>query len=173
MKNIIALICAILIAGCASYAGRGLVLGVSSDADVIQLMGEPAMRFAEPDGSQLLVYPRGPAGFQTYMLRIDAQGVLTSRENVLDQKHFARLQPGMTQDQVLRIIGPPWPDWTMYFAARDELVWEWRWCDDFNEPARFNVLFDGSSGKLRSTLNLTERQSLPFGQGDRRQWCGH
>lgn len=173
MKNIVALLCAMLIAGCAAYDGRGLMLGVSHHADIIQLMGEPAMRFAEPDGSQLLAYPRGPAGFQTYMLRIDAQGILTHRENVLDQKHFARLQPGMTQDDVLRLIGPPWPDWTIYFAARDELVWEWRWCDDFNEPARFNVLFDASSGRLRSTLNLTERQSMPFRQDGRRRWCGH
>ncbi|PKO89571.1 MAG: hypothetical protein CVU16_11860 [Betaproteobacteria bacterium HGW-Betaproteobacteria-10] len=173
MKSLIALISALLIAGCAAYDGRGLGLGVSSHAEVVRLMGEPALRFVEPDGSQVLVYPRGPAGFQTYMLRIDASGILTRRENVLDQKHFARLQSGMTQDAVLRIIGPPWPDWTMYFAARDELVWEWRWCDDFNEPARFNALFDGHSGKLRSTLNLAERLSMPFGQGDRRSWCGH
>ena len=59
---------------------------------------------------------------------------------------------------------------TLYFAARDELVWEWRWCDDWSEPARFNVLFDGTSGKVRSTASLTERQAV-FGRGDRRSWC--
>lgn len=171
MKAILALICAGLIAGCATYDGRGLQPGVSSLGDIIQLMGEPAMRFDEPGGSQLLVYPRGPAGYHTYMVHLDPNGILVSRENVLEPKHFARLRQGMTEDEVLRVIGPPWPNWTMYFAARDELVWEWRWCDDFGEPSRFNVLFDGSSRKLRSTANLTERQAIPFGWDVGRHWC--
>lgn len=171
MKAIIALIWTVLIAGCATYDGRGLQPGVSSLDEVIQLMGEPPMRFDEPDGSQLLAYPRGPAGYHTYMLRIDPGGLLISRENVLEPKHFARLRQGMTEDEVLRVIGPPWPNWTIYFAARDELVWEWRWCDDFGEPARFNVLFDGSTRQLRSTASLTERQSIQFGWDVGRRWC--
>ena len=51
-------------------------------------------------------------------------------------------------------------------------MWEWRYCDDWAEPARFSVLFDATSGKVRTTISLTERQSLPFGRGDRREWCG-
>ena len=171
MKAIVVLICALLIAGCASYDGRGLAPGVSGTNDVIQLMGEPAMRWQKPDGGQVLAYPRGPAGVQTYMVRIDPRGYFASIENVLVPKHFARLREGMTEEDVLRVIGPPFPGWTQYFAARDELVWEWRWCDDFNEPARFNVFFDGKSGKVRTTASLTERQSMPFGRGDRRDWC--
>ena len=55
--------------------------------------------------------------------------------------------------------------------ARDELVWEWRFCDDFQEPARFDVLFDGTSGRVRSTLAQPERFSNPWGRGGRRDWC--
>jgi hypothetical protein len=36
---------------------------------------------------------------------------------------------------------------------------------------RFNVFFDGKSGRVRTTASLTERQSMPFGRGDRRDWC--
>lgn len=172
MKMILALSCALLLAGCAtSYDGRGLTPGGSSLDDVIQVMGAPAMRFAEPDGGQLLAYPRGPAGYHTYMLRTDPSGLLMSRENVLEPKHFARLRQGMTEDEVLRVIGPPWPSWTVYFAARDELVWEWRWCDDWGEPARFYVLFDGTSRKLRSTASLTERLNSNAGWDNGREWC--
>ena len=170
MKTAIVLIFSLLLAGCASYDGYTLKPGSSRADDVIQLMGEPALRYQEADGSQVLFYPRGPAGVVTYMLQIDARGVLASRENVLDTRHFARIRQGMSKDDVLRIIGPPFPGWTQYFAARDELVWEWRWCDDWSEPARFNVLFDGTSGKVRSTASLTERQSV-LGRGDRRDWC--
>lgn len=76
MKAIVVLIYALLIAGCASYDGRGLTPGVSGTGDVIRLMGEPAIRWQEPDGGQVFAYPRGPAGVQTYMVRIDPKGLL-------------------------------------------------------------------------------------------------
>ena len=171
MKTAIALIFSLLLAGCASYSGYSLKPGTSNIDETIKLMGEPAMRWQESDGTSYLVYPRGPAGVVTYRFRFDAKAVLASRENVLDWQHFARIRPGMSQEEVLRIIGPPFPGWTQYFAARDELVWEWRWCDDYSEPARFNVLFDGTSGKVRSTQSMSERQVMPFGRGDRRDWC--
>jgi hypothetical protein len=171
MKSPIALIFTLLLTGCASYSGHGLQPGVSRIDDVERLMGPPAMRWKETDGGETLAYPRGPSGYHTYIASVNAQGTLTSLMNVLEPKRFALLREGMTQEEVMRIIGPPFPGWTMYFSARDELVWEWRWCDDWGEPARFNALFDGTSGKLRSTASLTERQSMPFGQGDRRAWC--
>ncbi len=168
MKAAIALIFTLLIAGCASYDGRELKPGVSTGAEVLQVMGDPAMRWRDPDGSELLAYPRGPAGFTTYMVRIDNKGAMTSRENVLDMKHFALIREGMNKDEVLRTLGPSQPQWTVYFDRRDELVWEWRYCDPWNEPARFNVLFDNTSGKVRSTQSYTEGMLYRF-----RQVCSH
>ncbi|MBS1190340.1 MAG: hypothetical protein H6R10_2132 [Rhodocyclaceae bacterium] len=177
-----ALAAILLLGACASYNGRGLQPGQSVLADVEQVMGAPAMRWREADGSELLAYPRGPAGYHTYMARIGPDGRLLSLENVLDTRHFALVREGMSQDQVLRVLGPPYPGWTVYFKARDELAWEWRYCDDWNEPARFNVFFDGTSGKVRSTGSLTESQRFGpisilsgFGGSDGgwRQWCSH
>ena len=87
-------------------------------------------------------------------------------------RHFARIQAGMTTDDVLRTPGPR-SGVDRLFQARDELVWEWRYCDDWNEPARFNVLFDATSMRVRSTLTGTERSQKRFGGGDRRMWCSH
>ena len=81
---------------------------------------------------------------------------------------FARIQPGMTQEQVLRLIGPPQPHWTQYFKARDELVWEWLFCDNWNQEAFFDVLFDGTSKLVRSTMqrqNLNGWDGVPPGCG--------
>ncbi|MBS1142328.1 MAG: hypothetical protein H6R13_3781 [Proteobacteria bacterium] len=162
-----------LLAGCAGYDGAGKVPVDARLADVERTMGVPALRWQGPDGGETLVYPFGAMGYHTFFVRGDASGRFLSRENVLTMKHFARIQAGMTQEQVIRTIGPPVPAWTVYFKARDELVWEWRYCDDWNEPARFNVLFDGSSLRVRSTLASTERSRSVFGGGDRRGWCGH
>ena len=150
-----------LIAGCASYAGRGLQAGVSTTNDVEALMGPPTLRWSDPDGGEQLAYVRGPAGFHTIMIRTGRNGIVISRENALAPKQFAKLRAGLTKDEVLRVLGPPDPLRTVYFAARDELVWDWRWCDDYAEPARFYVLFDGTSGTLRTTMSQSE--SMAYG----------
>ena len=168
MKTISALMLAFLVTACASYDGRGLKPGVSTQNDVIQLMGEPAMRWPEADGGQTLVYPRGPAGLNTYMVTIAGDGTMARREAVLNEKHFALIREGMSEEQVLRTLGPPVPQWTVYFERRDELVWEWRYCDDWNEPARFDVLFDNSAGLIRSTQSYAESMIKRF-----REVCGH
>lgn len=163
MKRWISIIFVLLLVSCASYNGRGLKPGIDTMESVVKLMGQPAMQWANPDGSLQLAYPRGPMGYDTYMVHINADGKLQLIENVLEPKHFSRIQPGMSKDEVLRILGPSYPNWTVYFERRDELVWEWRFCDDWHEPSRFDVLFDNSKGTVRSTMSIPE--SL-------KGWCG-
>lgn len=169
MKRWIVLMGAVLLCGCAAYGGYGLKPGKDGVDEVVRVMGQPALRWQEPDGSLQLAYPRGPMGFHTYMAHFGADGRLLRIENVMDEQAFARIQPGMTQAQVLRILGPSVADWSAYFKARDELVWEWRHCNVWNDAARFNVLFDNSKGTVRSTMSQTEVQ---MGLCDRKCVCG-
>ena len=171
-KTPLALIALISLAGCAAYSGIGLKPGISTESDVIQTMGQAHMRWQEPDGSHRLAFPRGPMGTHTYMAEFDAKGKLQHMENVLTPKGFSRIQAGMNKEDVLKVLGPPEPSWTMYFKARDELAWEWRYCDDWNELARFDVLFDNTTGIVRSTLSLTESQMGKCGEGAS-CLCGH
>lgn len=141
------------LAACAGYDGRGLQPGVASIDDVVLQMGPPAMRWQDADGSQQLAFPRGPEGVHTFMAFFSPDGRLLRIENVLQMSHFARIVAGRDdQAAVLRLLGPSNPVWTTYFKARDELVWEWLFCDDWNHLARFDVLFDGTTGRVRSTM---------------------
>lgn len=158
------------LAACAGYDGRGLRPGEARLADVERVMGPPAMRWQAPDGALRLAYPRGPLGFHTYMVEIAADGRLSSIENVLEPRGFATVHAGQSMDEVLRLLGPSDPPGTVYFEARDELVWDWRYCDDWNEPAHFYVLFDGTTKKVRSTMSLTESQIRTSPEG--RAYCG-
>jgi len=151
-----ALLAACLLAACAAYSGRGLMPGHAGIEDVRRVMGEPAMHWRDADGSLQLAYPRGPAGFHTFMVRIGPNGKLLGIENVLDSKGFVRIQPGMTEAQVLQTLGPPYPGWSAYFPARDERVWEWRYCDDWSNAAHFVVLFDGTARTVRSSMSVVE-----------------
>ncbi len=153
---------ALFLNACASYDGRGLQPGIAQLPDVLLTMGEPAMRWDDPDGSSQLAYPRGPLGTATFMVHIDPQGKLQKIENVLDMRGFSRVQADMDKAQVLRALGPAIPEKTVYFEARDELVWEWRYCNDWNRYARFYVLFDGTSERVRSAQTLEELCEGPF-----------
>ncbi len=172
MKNFLLPLLGLLLAGCASYAGRGLIPGEARGEDVIARMGPPAMEWTNPDGSRLLAYPRGPLGVHTYMVHVGADGRLQFIENVMDPRSFARITPGMNQEQVLRTLGPSIPAWTSYSRARDELAWGWRYCDEWNQLTRFFVLFDGQTELVRSTMTVREDQ---IGECGHRGgcWCSH
>lgn len=149
-------IVALLVAACASYNGRGLVPGESTLADVVRVMGKPAMQWENPDRSRQLSYPRGPFGYDSFMVFVDAQGRLQRIQNVLNSETFAKVRPGMSQAEVLRLLGPSEPTWTAYYEARRELDWEWRYCDDWAYAARFDVLLDAESGTVRSSFSREE-----------------
>ncbi|MEF8700097.1 MAG: hypothetical protein V5B32_00445 [Candidatus Accumulibacter sp. UW26] len=164
------LVAVLLLAACAGYDGRGLQAGVATRSEVIASMGTPALGWRNADDSEQLAYPRGPAGAQTFMVFIDPRGRLQHIEPVLDMAHFARIEPGKTdQEGVLRLIGPPVPQWTSYFKARNELVWEWQFCDSWNQLARFDVLFDATTGIVRTSY---QRPAL-MGFNGVAPWCGH
>lgn len=152
----ITLLLTVVLAACASYSGAGLRPGEARLEDVQALMGQPAMRWQDADGSVQLAYPRGPVGFHTFMVKLGPDGRLQSIANVLDDAGFARISAGMTKEQVLRVLGPPDYSRTVYFKARDELVWDWRFCPYHRSAARFLVLFDGTAGTVRGTMAQTE-----------------
>jgi len=157
LKRLLLIGCVLLLSACASYSGRGLNPGEATLNDVVTVMGEPAMRWQDADGREQLAYPRGPEGMQTFMAFVGTDGRLERIEGVLDSAHFARIRNGQSDKaEVLRLLGPSYPYWTAYFKARDELVWEWRFCNDWNEVAKFDVLFDATTGIVRSTYQRSD-----------------
>ena len=156
MRLWIALLSSMLLAACASYSGSSLKPGEARLEDVQALMGAPALRWQDPDGSVQLAYPRGPIGYHTFMVNLVPDGRLQSITNVLEPAGFARIRPGMTKGEVLRVLGPPNYNLTVYFKARDELVWDWRFCSDLGAASRFQVLFDNTLGTVRSAISQVE-----------------
>ncbi len=153
MKLWIALLSSAMLAACASDSWRSLQPGQARLEDVLRLMGPPAMRWQDADGSVQLAYPHGPFGYHTDMIWLGPDGLLHGIANVLEPATFMRIRRGMTKDEVLRLLGPPDPAVTVYFKARDELVWDWRFCSDFGVASRFQVLFDNTLSTVRSSMS--------------------
>ena len=171
MRQTLLCLLAAVLAGCATYDGRGLIIGTSGMDDVFRALGTPAQRWVQDDHSVQLVYPRGPFSVHTYMVRIDAQGRLAAIDNALTPATFARIEPGMSDNDVLRLLGPSEPAWTVYYATRDELAWEWRYCDDMHQLARFDVLLDATTRRVRSTLSRSESLTGECGESLFTCWC--
>jgi len=171
MRTATYLLAAALLAACAT--GGDLASANLAIADIEQRMGPPVMRWHDAAGGETLVYPEGPQGYRTWFVQSDATARIIARKNVLVAEQFAKIQPQMSEEDVLRLLGPPVPQWTTYFKARDELVWEWRYCNDWNEPARFDVMFDGTTRRVRSTYAASEDLRGIHGFFRFRNWCGH
>jgi hypothetical protein len=137
---------------------KGIVVGQSTEADVVQQAGRPNTVWEEESGARKLEYPRGPEGGTTWMVSIDADGNVSKIEQVLTAENFARVRPGMSQDAVRQLLGPPTK--VERFALKKEEVWGYRWWESQTERAFFNVHFDDSR-----TVTTTSRSDDPSRSG--------
>ncbi|WP_245844932.1 outer membrane protein assembly factor BamE domain-containing protein [Noviherbaspirillum humi] len=122
--------------------------GVSTEAEVRMVMGKPDTVWEDDDGSRTLEYPKGPAGSRTWMFHIDKGGKLRDYEQVLTMENFARIKPGMSEDDVRRMLGKPRS--VAQYKRKKEEVWDWKYLEGPNDRL-FNVHFDINTRKVTGT----------------------
>ncbi|HMA90460.1 MAG TPA: hypothetical protein VKP89_17140 [Burkholderiales bacterium] len=159
IKKIVIAFAIPLLAGCASYDGRGLVPGRSTASDVTVLMGTPADRMPVRDGDTIWYYPRGPEGLQTYAIRIAPDGVMRSIEQVLTVANMRKIVPGVTTGRQAReILGPPWQVTRIDSIGRDDL--EYRMYDEMRVEYNLYVRLS-YDGIVREVLFLRDYSVEP------------
>jgi hypothetical protein len=148
---------ALTLAACAAYDGYSLRPGSSTESEVRGVMGAPVLEFAGADGTRQLVYPRGPLGTQTFMAIVGPDGLLREVTPVLHEATFNRIHPGLTQQEILRMIGPPGE--TMHFPRSDTTSWDYRYMDAWGYPAVFSAIFDNKAILVSKFSRRLERPS--------------
>ena len=120
--------------------------GESTEQDVRKLFGSPHS-VREIAGGKGLVYPLGPEGPYTLLIRIGPDGKYLGRENLLTRANFGRVNTGMRQADVLGVLGPPGR--SQHYKLKNETAWEWR----FNDGAetRLLVVMFNADGVVAST----------------------
>ena len=145
-------LCSLLMLGCNAgrpiedYGIEKLTRGVSTEADVRQAMGEPDTIQDGTGGARIFEYPKGPEGHKTWMVALDAAGIVQDWRQVLSDETFALIHPGMTREEVRRLLGRQRTIVT--FPLKNEEVWDWRYFADGNNERFFNVHFDRDSGRV-------------------------
>lgn len=130
--------------------------GISTTAEVIDKMGRPTMEWQE-GADKVWEYPFTPEGTRNYMLTIGPDGILKAMEQVLTPENFARVQQGMTREQIRRLLGKPAS--VQFFELKQEEAWEWKEQTPLpSSDIRFNVYFSNSGQVTRTGRHEIPRQ---------------
>ncbi|CAN5500129.1 hypothetical protein BH10PSE16_BH10PSE16_14510 [soil metagenome] len=159
------------LAGCDQQRINELEEGVATEADVRARFGEPEKIWdardmaslpqpgaaAEP-GARTLEYNRQPAGQVNYMITIGPDGKMSALRQVLSPQNFAKVLPGMSMEQVRKMLGKPMK--VTAYALKRETHYDWRY---LNPPATamiFTVVFD-SDLRVLGTGSVEEESLNP------------
>jgi hypothetical protein len=147
---------ALMLAGCAT-APR-LHAGISRSDDVLAAYGQPRRIWPEADGGRTLEYSSQPWGRHCLMVRLGADGRVVSLEDGLSAASRARIEPGMTAEQVSRILGTERS--RVFFRLSGEDVWDWTVePDQSGYGLRFNVHFkDGRVVRTSQSMVFPNRR---------------
>jgi len=138
-------------AGPSPHAGRNLVPGQSTAAQVQAAMGRPAEQLTSTAGETIWFYPSAPQGRVTYAVRMRHDGLLIAVEQRLTKDSIARVVADKTTAKEVReLLGPP--SFVTRYPARERDEWDYLVLVD-NRMHDFLVEFS-SDGVARKTSLL-------------------
>ncbi|UJW83709.1 outer membrane protein assembly factor BamE [Hydrogenophaga sp. SL48] len=146
---------ALLMTACDQQAIGELEEGVSTEEDVRERFGQPEAVWDGPDGAQVYEYNRQPAGYQNYQITIGPDGKMAALRQVLTERNFALIQPGMPMEEVRKLLGKPMKITT--YDLKKETHHDWRYRDGPNESDSkvFTVIFNPDM-RVLSTLSVRD-----------------
>lgn len=150
-----------LLTACDERRAQKLEEGLSTEADVRKQFGEPTQIIERADGSKVMAYPRQPEGRTNYEIVIGSDGKMASLRQLLTPANFARVLPGMAQDEVRRLLGRHAK--VLRYASRPgEEVWRWQFLSGQDKKV-FDVVFDAERRVLSAAIAEDERETMPGG----------
>lgn len=142
-------------AACDAVNLEKLKPGMSTAFEVRDRMGSPSMEWKEADGTLIWEYPRTPEGMVNYMLVIGPDNLLREIRQVLTEENFGKVKPGMTKEEVRRLLGKPAHE--VYFSLKKELVWDWKTRKEAGMDWFFNVHFNDAGVVTGTSSNFVAK----------------
>ena len=151
----LALSASLLMSACDQQAISELEEGVSTEQDVRERFGQPEAVWDGPDGAQVYEYNRQPAGFQNFQITIGPDGKMAALRQILTERNFALIQPGMPMEDVRKLLGKPMKITT--YDLKKETHYDWRWRNGPNESDSqvFTVIFSPDL-RVLSTMSVRD-----------------
>jgi len=89
------------------------------------------------------------------MITIGGDGRMTALRQVVAPHVFDQVRPGLTQQEVRRMLGKPAKRVT--YERKRETDWDWRYVDPPTTEMLFTVTFDEQGRVLRTGRSLVQR----------------
>ncbi len=136
------------LSACDYVAEKEMKVGEATQEEVITRMGQPTQSWPESDGGKTLEMSRQPEGTQTYHVKISPDGKYLGMRNVLVDSMFEQVKPGMSPEQVRRLIGPP--ALKQEFKLKKETAQSYRYAPSAGRTEMFDVVYDLEGKVLRT-----------------------
>jgi hypothetical protein len=141
----------LLVPACANF--RAVEPGTSAD-QMRARMGAPADVWKNADGTETWEYRYGPAGWYTYMVDLGPDRAVRAVRQVLSEEYLSRVRPGMSREEVHRLLGAPKE--IAHYPRSNEEVWSWRFKEQNTWYRLFLVSFDQSTGSVLRTYRIDD-----------------
>jgi hypothetical protein len=150
----------LMLAGCASFEGRGLLPGQSTAAEVEAVMGHAADKRVGAGGETVYYFPRLPWGYATYAARIAPDGKLVALEQRLTTENIDKLKPGVTRaDEVRELLGPPFEP--MKQARTGNEIWTYPMRVPGHPTPKWFLVHISPEGVLREKYMIDDPHWVP------------
>ena len=163
--------------GCDQQRIAELEEGVATETDVRARFGEPEKTWDAADmvnvpatgsavqaltapGARTLEYNRQPQGMVNYMITIGADGKMSALRQVLTPQNFAAVLPGMSMEQVRKLLGKQLK--VTPYALKNQTHYDWRYLNPPNTAMIFTVVFDADL-RVVGTGSVEEESVNPKG----------
>ncbi|OOG81922.1 outer membrane protein assembly factor BamE [Hydrogenophaga sp. A37] len=151
----LALSAALLLTACDQQAIGELEEGVSTEEDVRERFGQPEAVWEGPDGAQVYEYNRQPVGYQNYQITIGPDGKMAALRQVLTERNFALIEPGMPMEAVRKLLGKPMKITT--YDLKKETHHDWRYRDGPNESdSKVFTVISNPDLRVLSTMSVRD-----------------
>jgi len=161
--------------GCDQQNIQQLEEGVSTESDVRARFGEPEKIWSAADmassplagtsaraaaelGARTFEYNRQTQGMTNYMITIGPSGTLSAIRQVLTPQNFSAVLPGMSMEQVRKMLGKPMK--VTPFALSQQTHYDWRYLNPPNTAMIFTVVFN-TDLRVVSTASADEESVYP------------
>ena len=147
------------LAGCATFQPPR---PYATEAEALAARGGPTRRWSNDDGTTTLEYSTQPNGWTCLMVQVDQGGIVLRQWNALAPENLARVERGMSKEQVSRLLGTHRSE--QRFTNSGETVWDWNIRNDGPGIAvLFNVHFIDDQVVRTSQTYVYPRDGAVFG----------
>jgi hypothetical protein len=141
----------------------------ATETETLAARGEPTTRRDNGDGTTTLEYATQPDGTRCLMTLVDTDGRVLAQWDALSNKNLARVKPGMSKEDVARLLGAHRSE--RVYPGTNEEVWDWNIAHRGRGAATlFNVHFTDGQVRYTDRIRVYPQGSEPRGYAEGYYW---